>query len=207
MTKEILVIKREKLFKEGTFHGFISLKEKDFSSIIAKEYEYQLRDEKLENNAYFKQIIPYIIIVNPKTKKIFGYKRFKKMEGLHEMRLHDKFSFGLGGHIDKEETSKDIIQTSMMRELNEEVKMTNYPIPKVIGFLNDDTNQVGSVHFALVVIAETEESVEKRENDEVRDEKFYSIEEIDKMIEDPSSNIETWTKLSWNAVKEYLENV
>lgn len=202
MAKEVLVVKRKILFKEKAFQGFMEMND-NFLDLIMDNCEYQLRTPDLEINPDFKQIIPYVVIVNPQTKQIFGYKRFKKMEGLHEMRLHDKFSFGVGGHIDRNNDAEDVIEDAMMRELREEIQMEEYPSPNIIGFINDDGDDVGQVHFGMLAIAETLGEIKKTEGDEVRDERFYSIEEIDGMV-NAGAQMDGWTRLSWPAVKDYL---
>lgn len=206
MNTDILVIKRDILFKDFVLDGFVHIEDKNILPIINEYSEYQLRNDALEKNLAFKQIIPYIIVINKKEKKIFGYKRFKKNAGFHETRLHNKFSIGLGGHVDKVEAKDNLIYESMMREFMEEVDMVNYPSPKVIGFINSELTEVDRMHIAIVAIADTTESVGKRENEEVVEEKFYSIDEIESIIKDDSIQIETWTKVAWPAVKNYILN-
>lgn len=203
MSKEIMVVKREELLSDKTFQGFISETDRDYLSLILQKYEYQLRDEALEKNEGFKQIIPYVIIVNPSSKRVFGYKRFKKVPGLHEMRLHGKFSVGVGGHVDKEPVIKDVLTDATMRELREEVKMNNYPTPKIVGFVNDEKDSVGRVHFGIVAIAETNEEIKGMENDEVTEERFYSIEEVDSLMSS-GAEMDGWTRIVWDFVKGYL---
>lgn len=201
-----MVVEKEKLFENDEFQGFISSKEMDFIGRILNEHKYVLRDEKLEFDSFLKQIIPYVIIINPKSKKVFGYKRFKKREGYREMRLHDKFSIGVGGHVDKEEIAEDVLRDATMRELREEIKMENYPIPKIVGFVNDNNDSVGQVHFGVIAIAETNEEISKREGDEVREEKFYSIEEVDSLM-NSGVEMDGWTRICWAFVKGYLQGL
>jgi predicted NUDIX family phosphoesterase len=203
MSRDILVVKRGELFKEKFFEGFCPLSEHDFSKIIQESFEYQHRDDALENNPDFQQIIPYVWLVNPKTKKAFLYKRSK---GGDEGRLYNKFSGGVGGHIDRDtdETAKDPLTAAMMRELEEEVTMQNYPTPKFVGFLNDDQDSVGKVHFGVVAIAETQEDVKPAMH--MSSGQFHSIEQIEKIFSDKDNTIESWTELSWPFVKDYLEN-
>jgi predicted NUDIX family phosphoesterase len=205
--KEILVVKKEIIFKDEDFQGFIPIEKKDFTDLILKNFEYRERNNELENNASFKQIIPYVIIINPETKKVFGYKRFKLQSGIHETRLHNRFSFGIGGHIDKGDDETNIINAGMIRELKEEVKMDNYPLPKIVGFVNDDLNQVGSVHFGVIALALTEEKVEKMEDEEVKEERFYSVEEINELINSKEQESDPWTRICWPFIKSYLENL
>jgi predicted NUDIX family phosphoesterase len=206
MSKEILVVKRDVLFSERAFQGFLPASEKDYVLSILNSHHYALRDEKLENNPSLKQIIPYVVIVNPSTRKVFGYKRFKKMPGIHEQRLHDKFSIGVGGHVDRNEIKVDVLTDAAMRELEEEVEIDKYPLPRIVGFVNDDRDGVGQVHFGIVAIAETLESVRSRKGDEVTEERFYSVDEVDALM---SSNTEmdSWTRISWPFVREYLSKI
>ena len=201
-TKEILVVKRETLFQGNEFHGFCPISNRDFSNTILSNFEFQER-EQMETNQDFQQVIPYVWIVNPQTKQVFAYRRApdKKYD---EARLRDKWSCGLGGHVDKETECQDPITKAMLRELKEEVTMSYIPNPKIIGFLNDDTNDVGKVHFGVVAVVETTEPV-KKGDDEMTYGKFYSIEELEQTFANPKNDIETWTQLSWPFVKEYVQ--
>jgi predicted NUDIX family phosphoesterase len=205
MGREIMGVKRDVLFNDNYFEkGFVSLDEKDFLSLINGSFEYRERNDELEHNREFKQIIPYVWIVN-KEGKVFAYKRDKKNSiEYKEKRLHGKWSCGLGGHIDKGDNEENLIFNAMMRELNEEVVIPGTYTPKIIGFFNDDTDSVGEVHFGVLAVVETEGEVRHAENDEVTEEKFVSPDELEEMME--NENFESWTKVSWGLVKEYLRN-
>ena len=203
MAKEVLVVKRNILFDNFYFQGFIKKEEYNFIPIILANYEYKERTDELEKNSDYQQIGSYIWIVNPVTKEVFAYKRASKKENYKEDRLMSKWSCGVGGHIDKKDSEGDPIKNVMMRELKEEVKMEKYPEPKIVGFINDDSDDVGKVHVGVVGIVETTEKVEKGD-DEMEHGKFYSISEIDKIISEGKA--ENWTSLSWPFVKNYLIN-
>ncbi|MDO8508616.1 MAG: NUDIX domain-containing protein [Nanoarchaeota archaeon] len=205
MVKEALVVKKEILFQEKKFQGFLPFSEYDFGRIILENYEYQIRGDELENNENLKQVIPYVWLVNPKEKKIFAYKRASGKENYSEIRLMDKISCGVGGHIDRED-SDNPIENAMIRELMEEVKMNTYPKPKIVGFLNDDSDSVGRVHLGIVALAETFEEVSKGDNEMVEG-KFYSVGELEIIFSDSNYKVESWTLLSWPFVKEYLSGV
>lgn len=200
MVREILAVKRRDLFKNKEFLGFLPLDKSDFLLSILKNFEYKERSS-LEDDSSHKQIIPYVWLVNRKAKKVFVYKR--AVTG-SEARLHNKYSGGVGGHIDKdtEINSQDPIFDAMMRELKEELVMNNYPAPKIVGFINDESDAVNSVHFGVVAIAETEEEAKPAED--MASGEFYSIQDIEGIFSNPENNIENWTKLSWPFVKEYL---
>src|SRR3989344_2953195 len=208
MGKEALIVKRDILFKEKQFQGFSKKEEYDFIPIILGNFEYYLRGDDLENNINLQQIIPYVWIVNLNEKKVFAYKRASGKQNYSEERLMNKISCGVGGHVDKEDliSKGGVIIKAMMRELMEEVKMKKYPKPKIIGFLNDDADSVGRVHFGIVAIAETKEAVNKRDS-EMTHGQFYSVDELEKLFADPANEVENWTKMSWPFVKDYLKSI
>lgn len=205
MAREILGVKREVLFRDNYFEkGFVSLNDKDFLSLINNNFEYRERTDELEHNSEFKQIIPYVWIVN-KEGKVFAYRRDKRnSQEYKEKRLHGKWSCGLGGHIDKGDDEENIVFNAMLRELREEVVMQGTYFPKIIGFFNDDTDSVGKVHFGVLAVVEASGEVKHAENDEVTEEKFVFPAELEMMME--NENFESWTKVSWGLVKRYLEN-
>lgn len=204
MKKEALVVKRDVLFNNKYFQGFLPIKEHDYVSIILKNFEYHSRGDELENNSDLQQIVPYVWIINPQTKKIFTYKRASD-RNYSEARLRNKWSCGIGGHIERhtEKNSSNPIVEAMMRELREEVLMSFYPIPKIIGYLNDDKTDVGKVHFGVVAIVETSEDA-KKGDDEMIEYKFVSINELEKMFVNPETDIEDWTRLSLPFIKKYI---
>ena len=203
MAKEALVVKREVLFGSNYFQGFMPKDQADFIPTILSKFEYHERGEKLEHDSSLQQIIPYIWIIDPKTKKVFAYKR--SVKGYSEARLMNKWSCGIGGHIDKEDCANPI-QNGMMRELKEEVRIQEYPQPKIIGFINDDSDSVNQVHFGVVAVAETSFDVQKGD-EEIAQGRLYSVEDLEKIFSDPQNDIEKWTKISWPVVKKYLESV
>lgn len=200
----IFVTPRKVLFEKKEFQGFCSAEENDFLKIIMSSFEFQERG-KMEEDPTFKQIIPYVWIVNPKTKGVFAYRRAPDQR-YDEARLRDKWSCGLGGHIDQKNiSSEDPITEAMLRELQEEVTMSSHSEPKVVGFLNDDENDVGRVHFGVVAVVHTEEA--SKGDDEMVHGKFYSVEELENVFADLNNNVESWTKLSWPFVKEYVQRL
>jgi len=206
MVREILVIKRDKLFKDSYFSGFTSVEDNNYLNLILENFEYKERNDELETNADYKQVVSYIWIVNPETKKVFVYKRAPDQR-YTEARLRNKFSCGIGGHIDRdtEGDATDPIHSGMIRELQEEVAMESYSEPKVIGFVTLDNKNVEHYHLGIVSLLETTQSVEKKD-EEVAETMFLSIEEVDNLFADAKNDIEIYTQLSWSAVKSYLQS-
>lgn len=207
MSREILVVKKNVLFPKGVFQGFLPFGYFDFSSIIQKNFEYMERNDALENNSEVIQIIPYIWLINPKTKKVFIYQRSAGSGQYSEKRHINKFSGGVGGHIDKdtEENSKDPVMDAMIRELKEELVIKEYPNPTFFGYVKDRSSMFDAVHLGIVGKAETLLQVQPA--DGMKSGNFYSADEVDKLFSDPNSEVESWTKISWPFIKDYLASL
>ena len=164
-----------------------------------------LRRSELEENPSFKQIIPYAIISNKEpersgVRQSQSFYLFKRTSKQTEKRLHNKFSLGVGGHMNPNnsmESKEQYLIDELKRELYEEVKLLNGCLIEdieFIGFINDDTISVGSVHIGLLY------------NIHVSNKEVY-INETDKMTADwiDKSNLaefyegmETWTKITFD---------
>jgi predicted NUDIX family phosphoesterase len=171
-----------------------------------------LRRSELEEDPSFKQIIPYAIISNKEPEprawrdKLRGVRQsqsfylFKRTSNQTEKRLHNKFSLGVGGHMnphDSMEPKEQYLIDELKRELYEEVKLLNGCLIEdieFIGFINDDTISVGRVHIGLLY------------NIHVSNKDVY-INETDKMtadwIDKPNlaefyEGMETWTKITFD---------
>jgi predicted NUDIX family phosphoesterase len=153
------------------------------------------RRSELEGDPSFKQIIPYAIISNKGS-----YYLFRRKSRQAEKRLHNKFSLGVGGHMnpgDSMEPEEQYLIDELKRELYEEVRLQNGCLIEdieFIGFINDDTIPVGSVHIGLLY------------NIHVSNKEVY-INETDKMTAvwiDKSNlagfyeEMETWTKITFD---------
>jgi predicted NUDIX family phosphoesterase len=167
-----------------------------------------LKRSELEEDPSFKQIIPYAIISNEESDPPTGggvrqsqsFYLFKRTSKQTEKRLHNKFSLGVGGHMnpnDSMESREQYLIDELKRELYEEVKLLNGCLIEEIefvGIINDDTIPVGSVHIGLLY------------NIHVSNKEIY-IRETDKMTADwiDKSNLaefyegmETWTKITFD---------
>jgi predicted NUDIX family phosphoesterase len=210
MGKEALAVKRDVLFKNGVFQGFVSSKLKDFVQEILQNHSYYPRGDELEHDASLQQVIPYVWIINPLERKVFLYKRAvnqNKAEGeFRETRYMNKYSGGVGGHIDRdtEEGSANPIERAMIREILEEVEIEGKFDAKIVGYINDDSDNIGIVHFGVVAIAETLGSVKSKESEGLASGAFYSTEEVERIFANPENKVENWTQISWPFVKQYL---
>jgi predicted NUDIX family phosphoesterase len=130
----------------GRFHGFSAQADR-YLPAIRNRLAVRPRSQ-CETDPTFKQLIPYIVFRS--GDGIFSYVRGKRGS---EQRLHELESIGVGGHIRAADVSlfADTYRVGMLRELAEEVDLDPATgAERVIGMLNDDTTEVGSVHFGVV---------------------------------------------------------
>jgi predicted NUDIX family phosphoesterase len=206
MSRDILVVKREKLFPNGVFQGFLPRGYFNFEELIKNNFEYSERNDALENDIKFVQIIPYIWLINSKTKKVFIYQRAPGSGQYTDKRYVNKYSGGIGGHIDKdtEQESIDPVMDAMMRELKEELVMQEYPLPEFFGYIKDNSDMFNKVHLGVIGKAETD-SEDVKPADGMKQGQFYSAEEVDNLFSDQNNEVEPWTRISWPFIKEFLK--
>ena len=105
---------------------------------------------KAELDPSWKQLIPYCLLRDDKNR-VFAYQRTKKGG---ESRLHDRFSFGVGGHlnpVDGESPSRSTYWNGLFRELLEEVGLSREGLVcPATALIYDPSNEVGKVHFGVV---------------------------------------------------------
>lgn len=187
MKELVLTVSRDTLFIPGYFNGFKKEKKEDYLNIIYKDYRFKARQE-VENDSQFKQIIPYQIF--RQQNRFFLMKRLKTQK---EVRLHHKYSLGIGGHInlDDKKGSDNFILSGMKREFEEEIKFSANYHYQLLGLINDDQDPIGAVHFGLVyLICANSGEVRVKEEDKMRGE-LLTLEEI-KTYE---NKMEGWSKI------------
>lgn len=203
----IMVIKRNTLFKQGYFEGFKYRDDTDYFSNILDNFEYMEREEA-ENNPEYKQPIGYCAIVNPGFKRIFAYQRSQDGFEYSEKRLMGKWSWGLGGHIEeKDSKNSHPIQASLLRELNEEVWLNINKRPKLLGYINDDNDDVGRVHFGILYALDTSADFVKPKDSEIKKGKLATLKELEEICSSPRFIVEDWSKISLSPLKLYLNKV
>lgn len=200
--KEIMVIDRSTLFADGYFQGFAPDGEIDYKKIIVENYHY-IKRGIAEERPEFKQPIAYCLIMHSETGHIFAYQRAAQ-EDYHESRLRGKWSWGIGGHIDKiDSEGDDPILTSMEREIEEEVYMEQYEAPEILGYINDDETPVGQVHFGLLFLVKTTARV-KPKDAEISWGGFKPYKELAEIVASSDKSVESWSEISLEPLRKYL---
>jgi len=201
--KLIMVVNREDLFERAYFEGFRLNITVDYKERILKHFEY-LERGVAEKDTNFKQPIAYSMIVNPGLRKVFAYQRASQDHKYSEKRLQGKWSWGVGGHIEKfEETAEDPIYTSMLRELQEEVEIENpFTSDYVLGYINDDSDEVGQVHFGILNYWETNSTIIRPKDPEIEIGELKSIEELEEICDSSDCVVENWSRIALDPLKK-----
>jgi len=205
MKREILVVANEKLFSDISRSTQVYSSENNFESIILDSYEYMVRGDA-EINFNYKQPIPYAIVLN-ENSEIFVYKRGWAGSNAGESRLHEKIAIGVGWHIEREdEDSKNILQDSLIREVEEELNILPENITEVfpIGYINSEEDEVSKVHLGIAYIARITDSNFELLDGELDNGEFVSYETLMQMCESGNYDVEAWTKLIAPEVQKYI---
>ena len=159
MEENVLVINKKEFSKAGYFQtGFNKVNEGEIINFINSHGQFLKRDSAETNYDYF-QVIPYMVIF--RGNEVFLTKRTKKQS---EIRLHEKRSIGVGGHLNHGDGAlEQIVRSGMNRELKEELEDFNHSEPKFLGTLIDDSVDVSLVHLGLVYRLDTKEEIRIRE--------------------------------------------
>lgn len=162
MKQKILCIKSEKLFKFGKWNGLKTDDLEELYDLLLKESEFRPRGE-LEEDPSYKQIIPQVVL---KFKD--RYFLHRQVDG-NESRLNSLHPLPLGGHVEEFDANdnNDLIQTALLRELDEEAEVDSNIIDKrFLGIIYlEDNNPVNLVHIGIMYIFELDEDlVELRED-------------------------------------------
>ena len=150
--EKVLVIERHIIEKLGLFQG-VKLNVDRYIDEIWKGNGVSFMDRpEAEKNPIYKQLIPYVIMAYKDT-----YLCYIRGAGVDEKRLAQKASIGIGGHINPSDrilpsskNIKEIYFNALGREVAEEVVVGTEHEDKIIGLINDDSNEVGRVHFGII---------------------------------------------------------
>jgi predicted NUDIX family phosphoesterase len=199
--EQVLVIPRSQFIEHEPFVGFRSIDGRsdlgDYLQGAPVRVASFMNRSEAENNPFFLQIIPYIVIMS--EDKVFLYRRG---EIGSEARLHGKYSIGIGGHINPEDDEKQepfyAFLNGAVRELREEVgvDVTIEALQgSAVGLVNDDSNDVGRVHLGVVLVikvsAATAQDMLKTCENTMLEPQWIPLYEL----ENPqlSSQFETWS--------------
>lgn len=198
--ERIIVVPRNILFDEenNQFNGFLandSTKGQEIFDILS-QYEVKRRGD-MEEDPNYKQLISYCLLENENNQLLV----YERLSGGGEDRLHGQSSIGVGGHMNDivgADTINEVLRTNAQRELEEEVGLAPEESQNLqyIGFINDDTNEVGEVHLGVVFkIKVNSNDVEVQETDTLK------IKWVEQGSIDNYDDFETWSSLILEALQ------
>jgi predicted NUDIX family phosphoesterase len=100
----------------------------------------------MEADPRFKQVIPYLVLRD--RDRWFLMRRSRAGA---DARLHDRWSIGVGGHLNPGDLD---LEGGLRREWREELAADFVPSFRPLGLLNDDETEVGAVHIGVVYAAD-----------------------------------------------------
>jgi len=147
--EEVLCVKRDDIFPDGAWHGFVTDNLERYESVIRERYVFKARAE-VEEDPNFQQIIPYVVFRH-------GHRYFltHRLRASSEKRLRKQYSLGIGGHINPGDLqSGDPILDGLKREWEEEVVYDGHFEAQLLGLLNDESAPVSKVHLGVVFLVD-----------------------------------------------------
>jgi predicted NUDIX family phosphoesterase len=136
----LTTIPRSLLESVGSFHGVIGFDPK-YLPILDPGNFITVPRMLAEEDPSFKQLVVYFTV-----REGFDYLTYWRGKAKGDARLHAKFSFGFGGHVNEGDVSP---LAALARELKEEIDGF---VERILfqGFINDDSDSIGRVHLGLL---------------------------------------------------------
>ena len=202
--EQILVIERKVLEEAGMFEGLAFDVEHYLGNIFVQGVPRFMPRSQAEVDPSFKQIIPYVIMAC--DGKYLTYVRGKRAG---ETRLVGNRSIGIGGHINPADDEIPLFDTNFRkmyftaveREVAEEVSVeANHTdnADSIVALLNDESNEVGSVHLGIVHYWVLDEPKVTRREQMITQMDFMRPEELQKVRD----TMETWSGLCLDGLGE-----
>ena len=198
--ENVLVFPRPLFEQLGVFQGFSAEVDRYLPKILEAKNNHFMPRAKAETDPQFKQVIPYVLITDGKS--ILHYVRGKKAG---EQRLVAKGSVGIGGHINDEDHTLfafglQAFQDAVKREVCEELSIQGEFNARPVGLINDDSTEVGQVHFGVIHIFRCQPEQVKKNEQVITQMEFVRIEELKAKRE----QMETWSQICLDNIEAIL---
>jgi predicted NUDIX family phosphoesterase len=183
----VFVVPRDAVLTDDGWYGLQMADLDEFLATIEEHGRFEPRPA-MEADPGFKQIIPYLVLRDGDR-----YFLMRRTRAGGDARLHDRWSIGVGGHLNPGDEDLD---GGLRREWSEELVADWIPEFRFIGLLNDDTTSVGQVHLGAVFVADAAgRPVSIRETDKLSG-AFATPAEVAAVAPD----LETWSRLVFDAL-------
>jgi predicted NUDIX family phosphoesterase len=203
--EHVLVIERKILEQAGMFQDLAFNVEDYLDRIFVQGVPRFIPRSQAEDDPSYKQIIPYVIMVH--DGKYLSYVRGRRAG---EARLVGNRSIGIGGHINPADDmplfNDNFYQTyiaAVEREVAEEVLVETNHTDQIVALLNDESNEVGSVHLGIVHYWNLDEPKVSKKEQMITQMAFMSPEELEQVRD----SLETWSSLCLNHLSEMTKSL
>lgn len=150
--EQVLVVERNVIDEVGSFHGINVDVDRFLEAFFSPGTLRFLPRAQAEDDPTYKQIIPYVLITD--GEKYLTYVRGRRAG---EQRLAGCRSMGIGGHINPADDLplfasdyREAYHAAVEREVTEELILDGAHTDHMVAVLNDDSTEVGRVHFGIV---------------------------------------------------------
>jgi predicted NUDIX family phosphoesterase len=192
--EQVLVVERKVLEQVGMFQGLTFDVGRYLRKLFAPGILSFMPRSQAEEDPAYKQIIPYVIMSN--DGKYLSYVRGKRAG---ETRLVGNRSIGIGGHINPVDNEvplfdtdfREMYLTAVEREVAEEVSVEANHADSIVALLNDESNEVGSVHLGIVHLWILDSSQVSKREQMITQMTFKTVAELQEVRD----TMETWSEL------------
>lgn len=186
--ERVLVVPRSAVPDRADWHGLRIDGLAAFVGTVASHGTFEPR-ALMERDPAFKQVIPYLVLRDGPR-----YFLMRRTRAGGDIRLHDRWSIGVGGHLNPGDLGLD---GGLRREWREELVADFEPEFRPLALLNDDTTDVGAVHLGVVYVADAAgRPVEVRETD-----KLEGAFAEPSMVASVRDDLETWSRIVFDALE------
>ena len=186
--ERVLVVPRAIVPDGAAWHGLRTVGMGTFLATLAAHARFEPRDA-MERDPSFKQLIPYLVLRDGER-----YFLMRRTRAGGDARLHDRWSIGVGGHLNP---GDEDLAGGLRREWREELVADFEPTFRPVALLNDDTTEVGAVHLGIVYTADAAgRPVEVRETHKLEG-AFATPAEVATVLDE----LETWSRLVYEALE------
>ncbi len=198
--EQVLVVERNVLEQAGSFQGLTFDVKRYLDKLFVQGVPRFIPRSQAEVDPAYKQLIPYVIMAC--DGKYLSYVRGKRAG---ERRLLGNRSIGIGGHINPADDmplfNADFYETyltAVEREVAEEVSIDTSHTDRVVALLNDESNEVGSVHLGIVHYWNLDAPKVSKREQMITQMAFMTPAEL----EEVRDTLETWSALCLDQLAE-----
>jgi len=204
--EKVLVVERKVVEQVGMFQGLAFDVKRYLDKLFVPGVPRFLPRSQVEKDPSYKQLIPYVIMAC--DGKYLSYVRGKRAG---ETRLLNLRSIGIGGHINPIDADNSSLfaylyenyLTAVGREVDEEVSVETSHTDRIVALLNDESNEVGSVHLGIVHCWILDAPKVNKREQMITQMGFMTIAELQKVRD----TMETWSQLCLKQLDEMTEAV